>query len=91
MQAGRDLDYLIAEQVMGINIFILHTMNDIPRYSTDIAAAWEIVEKLRLAILPMSNGQWAAALNDDKEFVPGFIADTAQYAICLAALKAVNP
>lgn len=118
MKAGRELDALVAEKVMGWKLepytrciqvlpveagrppegadtSKLKPFNnigsyEIPHYSTAIAAAWEVVEKLRLAILPMSNGQWGAAVNEDKEFVPGFIANTAQHAICLAALKAVT-
>lgn len=58
----RELDALIAEEVMGWRIFPdgpngeMHTIDanqcecheyDIPHYSTDIAAAWEVVEKLK--------------------------------------------
>lgn len=65
MEAGRELDALVAEQVMGwerdLNIPInpkyrgikywksptgmRADINLIPHYSTDIASAWEVVEK----------------------------------------------
>lgn len=67
MEAGRELDALVAEKVMGfvripghisINSFeigpgLIHWKRpngnpviDLPQYSIDIAAAWEIVEKI---------------------------------------------
>ena len=60
-----------------------------PRYSTDIAAAWEVVEKMRedgfLVALYRSAGAWIADTN------PGYgKSDTAPHAICLAALRAVG-
>ena len=59
------------------------------RYSTDIAAAWEVVEKMRedgfLVALYRSAGAWIADTN------PGYgKSDTAPHAICLAALRAVG-
>lgn len=74
----------------------------VPAYSVDIAAAWEVVEKLRT----MSIGISIARMPDEKLwYVPlyrldhgeymgsaeGFAeAETAPLAICLAALKAVD-
>lgn len=44
MKPGRELDALIAEKVMRIT----KSGNTDPKpYSTDIAAAWEVVEKLK--------------------------------------------
>lgn len=69
----------------------LDPTDDIPKYSTDIAAAWKVVEKLRdqygsvqvtqqrmtyVEILCM----WSANIFAS--------ADTTPHAICLAALKA---
>lgn len=51
-------------------------MGGVPHYSTDISAAWEVVEKL--------NKQYSFHLNTKGS------ADTAPHAICLAALKAVG-
>ena len=40
MEAGRALDELVAKKVMGQRV-------EVPHYSTDIAAAWTVVEKMR--------------------------------------------
>lgn len=62
MKAGRELDALVAEKVMGRNLTLEKELTEhemwlsqlmpeiiihIPHYSTDIAAAWEVVEKVR--------------------------------------------
>lgn len=73
---------------------------EVPDYSTDIAAAWRVVEKLHLDyrvsfILerneehPNKKGLWQAILVMPKES-KGYHAQekTAPYAICLAALRA---
>ncbi len=59
------------------------------RYSSDISAAWEVVEKLRyISIMPWKEGKWnATAKHEEFTFVQS-IQDTAPLAICLAALKA---
>jgi len=55
--AGRELDALVAEKVMGLSITTWGDPNspivgydkftrDLPHYSTSISAAWEVVEKL---------------------------------------------
>lgn len=75
MPAGRELDALVAERVMGWKLFasepgygrpphqITLVLTPIPHYSTDIAAAWIIVEKLR--------DMWTEAT----EGVSGFVDD----------------
>ena len=40
MKPGRELDELVAKKVMGYKYKVLE-------YSTDIAAAWEVVEKMK--------------------------------------------
>jgi hypothetical protein len=73
---------------------------EIPHYSTSIADAWEVVEKLESdGFLPSmySNEEWEVEFNkNDGRFLQsadtvGFgRALTAAHAICLAALKAVE-
>lgn len=63
-------------------------------YSTDIAAAWEVVEKIGGMLNLTSNpyngsGEWRASFNSPNPNPPGY-ALTAQLAICRAALKAVG-
>ncbi len=145
MEAGRELDALIAEKVMGWRWFrflnkcylipprntetgfdpahvLSHwdgegkegtpdlewtTLSSYPNfrlrhYSTDIAAAWEVVEKVQangwtfhVDDVGFNNGiegKWRVLLTEaetgDKHvFADG---DTAPHAICLAALKAMS-
>ena len=59
----------------------------VPRYSTDIAAAWTVVEKFRLIVGPRVDG-WCATVGLP-DLLDWYVADaSAPRAICLAALKA---
>lgn len=66
--------------------------NEPPLYSTNIAAAWEVIEKLNICIEVLrvkeaQTGSWQYVAST----VSGrTIADAAPHAICLAALKAVD-
>lgn len=114
MQAGRDLDALIAEKVMGLRVEPCRKIGEpraianehghferfIPHYSTDIADAWEVVEKLHMQA--DEEGDVILSINVSKErvgyrceilcFEAAYVhdADTAPLAICLAALAAVG-
>ncbi|HVL13133.1 MAG TPA: hypothetical protein VM529_11245 [Gemmata sp.] len=68
---------------------------DPPRYSTDIAAAWLVVEKLKMTVKPsvlqVEEARWLADVRgvcDDDRPWRGY-GPTAPIAICLAALAAV--
>ena len=110
MKPGRDLDALVAEKVMGMKVWkhdgscgCRMADNDyLPNFSNDIAAAWEVVEKMRnpktavslATIWDHADGgkfKWVAKIeffgSDRFEFA---LADSAPHAICLAALKAVG-
>jgi len=93
MKPGRELDTLVAEKVMGLNH---DKLDGYPAYySTDIAAAWEVVEKL----IPdcFLTLQWIEGW-EVSHFEPGPYGghmhlahgDSAPHAICLAALKALE-
>ena len=120
MEAGREMDVLIAENVMGYSKMLAPTsfrLNnylvdagelvyvapngdtfatfDIPSYSSDISAAWEVVEKMRIAIVPLVGGGWAAEPDSDFDLELSWFerpvcdwatAPTAPLAICRAAL-----
>jgi hypothetical protein len=121
MEAGRALDTLVAEKVMGRClhrrlVFDASNCPDCGKFcvvedqrkeesfhpSTDIAAAWEVVEKLSESFhwtihTPFTSGlPWFAGLtkqgitgwNGRPDYAEG--AATAPRAICLAALKAVG-
>lgn len=105
LEAGRELDALVAEKVMGWTVALedrgpcrvwrphensAERSQPIPPYSTSIEAAWEVVEKMR-------QREFGFSLND--AWIAWFLAapneyqadaDTAPHAICLAALKAVG-
>ena len=112
MPAGREMDSLVAEQVMSIKIgwsysmidwktkprpqvpFIAGTGTEIPYYSTDIAAAWKLVVGNFTLDYPKFYGKWRCCFylkseSSGSRFNFIGIADTAQLAICRAALKKV--
>lgn len=106
--AGRELDALVAEKVMGIAVnrfgeVIQPGMGvGMPRrYSTDIASAWGVVEKMQADgwFFKVEDGAlhtcWYADFIISEPGRPPkgprrTQADTAPLAICLAALKAVG-
>lgn len=53
MPAGRKLDWEVA-QIMGIGLEVFASAYEAGNYnySTDISAAWEVVEKLKIEIIP---------------------------------------
>lgn len=121
LKAGRELDALIAEKVMGWkrgpkrqyiegeNWLLPDGASPhyregavgglkaiIPSFSTDIAAAFEVFEKLAeqfadVGVHALSRGFWEAEIYDESkaEWIRAS-ARTAPLAICLAALKAVE-
>jgi len=136
MKAGRELDALVAEKVMGwigsvfkgptlrIGNRYLHegdpiwttpegdlyhrarsidgsyVGDDCPHYSTDIAAAWQVVEKVRekyvINIEIDCENIWVELWQDSTDEPSNYkqvadeYGDTAPLAICLAALKAIE-
>ena len=102
MKAGRELDALIAEKVMGFRKhhahgYLRNAPGEEPHYSTNIADAWEVVE--RLVSTPGPNGDHhsvqvdysgdaVVVIDENEDWQVSAIADTAPLAICLAALKA---
>ena len=111
MEAGRELDALVAEKVMGWQWYDGHGTAG-PSYwetqggefahfgefepSTDIAAAWEVVEKMAELVGPISVAWGSFGTEGNMASVmafmgnpPGVVAPTAPLAICRAALLAV--
>lgn len=109
MDAGRELDTLIAEKVMGYHratesepywnslaVWVEENgerWEQIPDYSTDIAAAWQVVEHLhgRVVIDHWSRGAYKVMI-----YLPAkppsveASAESAPLAICRAALAALS-
>ena len=115
--AGRQMDAWVAEYVMGLpNVhmcegYLIHTQDSIQWngalvvdfYSTDIAAAWKVVEKLnnvqmpnhvgptRVHRLSNCNNSWHIIFCSDFGYPPGeeVVENTAPLAICRASLLSV--
>jgi hypothetical protein len=69
MQAGRELDTFIAEKVLGHAVTLKNeelwevtALGDRPlkNFSRDISAAWEVVAKLGITIIPVEGNGWFA-------------------------------
>lgn len=117
LQAGWELDAEVAERVMGwthldrssgyyaVGIHPGGFREGVPRYSTDIAAAWQVVEMFQCTVViqraPSPDGRvvgYRVSVPDiTHKGKPGepyrlaanADADTAPLAICLAALKTI--
>lgn len=93
----RQIDALVAEKVMEWTPRGLHPIHECPvfatgnsdtfapYFSTDIAAAWRVVEKLRMSVYPsVSSARWTAQpMETPSRPISG---DTAPLSICLSAL-----
>lgn len=107
MMAGKELDELIAKKVMGYGleyadangcVWSTHLSDAIPTplFSTDIAAAWEVVEKMKDSDFNLEKDYdfefWNCIIKPANTYPPIKIRGiSAPHAICLAALKAVAP
>jgi hypothetical protein len=113
IQPGRKLDILVAQNVMGWKYEPKYVHNwsrpddrglyqrcdesDIPKYSTDMGKAWEIVEHLKNSKTPFRMMEnltsdpkfpcWAAAFDN---YAAEDDAISAPHALCLAALIAMG-
>lgn len=111
MNPGRELDALIAEKVLGWSwdektaISPSGSRNAVkagdpfwwlPEYSIDIAAAWEVVEKMKQLDFnfTLQNDSfisgWEAAFSKANSHTVWFREESAPHAICLAALQALR-
>jgi hypothetical protein len=110
MKAGSELDVLIATEIMGAIdrgsgwVEWPPTRGIIvpPRYSKDISAAWQVVEKIvgpdvNFRLHRSLDGNYSALIGDgdygaetDMRYKHWSVSDTAPHAICLASLKAMG-
>lgn len=93
MMPGRSLDQLIEDKIFNQPVNVVVEVNEgikpLPHYSTDIKAAWLVVDKdLIESIVRISDGRWFArcVINDRDEdyneaFRPGFNLDNGYYEI----------
>jgi hypothetical protein len=113
MNTGRELDALVAEKVMGWRdvsdgygtppeATLWEAIHIIPHYSTDIAAAWQVVERMRdqgwtshytdLSLdsrEPWHSWHFTGTTPPNGPTLSAQ-ASTVPHAICLAALRAVG-
>ena len=111
MKAGRELDALVAEKVMGLSkggtdvngvfVYLDHIEGGIwtavPNYSTDIAAAWEVLCKMGeigfghlIELSPQKLHNVGFKNIKTGIFYSSMQSKTTSHGICLAALKAVG-
>jgi len=101
LRPGRELDALVAERVTKLSWHPDYP-GDLPYYSTDISAAWEVIEQVYkdghgwMLVGPnFDDTKWHAYESTgcaDPDYGDWYEldGDTAPHAICLAALKAVT-
>jgi hypothetical protein len=82
----RDIDRLVAEEVMRYNLSGLSHLTT-PYFSTNIADAWRVVEKYHPEMVVLRRSlqnpdEWVCLIKNSS-----VVAKTASLAICLAALK----
>ena len=89
LQAGRELDVRVAIEVMGWQV--------VYPYSTDVAAAWQVIEHLRdqgadVEIgVPAHTYRWYCEVRPrEGTTVHWHAADTMPLAVCRAALKVLG-
>lgn len=101
---SREIDALISDHIFGIKCswvtiegvtFLQANRNTVPFYSTDIAAAWQVMGKMQefapdVCALILDGGSYVIGEGSAFEFDVYAEADTAPMAICLAALKATG-
>ncbi|MDQ3230228.1 MAG: hypothetical protein M3Q07_00270 [Pseudobdellovibrionaceae bacterium] len=117
MNKSREIDIFIASKVLGHGVYHEKTgavreqlpsgqSRPLRSYSEDISAAWEVVEKLGITLLPVEDG-WFALVGQKRgwsspaEFLlylqkadyvrsGAALGDKAPMTICMAAMKALE-
>jgi hypothetical protein len=79
---------LYRQDEFGFSIYDMYTQI-LPHYTTDIAAAWEVFEKVTElgAVFKAETPFWACYISTSDEVVKAY---TAPEAICLASLRALG-
>src|SRR5262249_37475866 len=73
----RDLDILVAQYVMDHHVIRLKKggfrertrqghIRPLRAYSADVAAAWEVIKKMRWLLLPISDGNWFSLVGGEE-------------------------
>ena len=96
MRPGRELDAMIAKQVLGYPVTqqkngALHEgapkgVRPLALYSKDMTAAWEVVEKMAMTLIPIEGDSWFALVGNGNRFKSP--ADFLKYVQCADFVKA---
>jgi hypothetical protein len=103
MQAGKDLNHLVAERVFGY----AKGSRSVRDYSNNMQDAWEVASRMGITLIPIEDGSWFAMVGPSEgwrspqafiecmqkgEFADSGAAVTksAALSICIAAMKAVE-
>ena len=94
MEAGREMDAAVHREIFNKSCHSLDREILLPHYSTDIAAAWLVVEKMKVrfsltSLKTFKDGKWLCRTGDVMNVIT-LIAETAPLAICRTALIAVR-
>ncbi|MES3038999.1 MAG: hypothetical protein V4736_13920 [Bdellovibrionota bacterium] len=77
MRPGRELDTFVAQQVLGNNVIVKDNElwevtkageRPLRPYSKDMTAAWEVVEKLGITIIPIEGNSWFAFVGNGQRW-----------------------
>jgi len=77
MRPGREIDTQISQEVMGYQVKIkakepweVTPLGERPlrKYSKEIAAAWEVAEKMNVTLIPVQVGAWFALAGKAQRF-----------------------
>ncbi len=102
LPSGKDLKQVSAEEAETLNLYATpatFSIKALPKYSTDIGAAWALVEGYDQVDLRLQGGEWVCTLRfqrpapsgKDSELVEASArAESAPLAICRAAYKATR-
>ncbi|MEQ1879261.1 MAG: hypothetical protein ABL958_21680 [Bdellovibrionia bacterium] len=67
MRPGRELDVKVAQEVLGHKVFVKNKKlfeetpvgeRPLRLYDSDLNDAWEVADRLHIALLPVEGGQW---------------------------------
>lgn len=105
MRPGREIDTRIAQEVFGHKVWAQNKIllesaekgeRPLRRYSKEMEWAWEVAEKMKVALIPVVEGQWFAFVAPDDggwespQAMLGFL-ENGDFAKCGAALGTEIP
>lgn len=97
LPTGKELSQVSSEEAETLNLYTTpatFSLKSLPHYSTDIGAAWALIEGYDQVDLRLLGGEWVCTLRfqraGDSMVEASARAETASLAICRAAYKATR-